>query len=82
MAADRVNSENHVPEHDREDWIRRNVVQMRDEHGCTFFRASHDPRSPDWLYLEGWKVPPADQGPHPWEAAKRLADERNFFRRR
>jgi hypothetical protein len=67
MAADRIHAENHIADGAKTAWLVAQVHAMRTEHGCTFFRASFDPAFPDWLYLEGWKEEPEDQGPMPWE---------------
>jgi hypothetical protein len=52
----------------QKEWFRAHAAEMRAE-GATFFRATVHDTIAHLLLLEGWKVPPDDQGEVRWQFA-------------
>ena len=61
----------------RREWVETTWAAMQAK-GATHARVSHPIDQPDHMWLEGWKVRPDDQGPHPWEERTRPAVTRTI----
>ena len=51
----------------RYEWVDATAAHFK-ALGATYIRVSHPIDKPDNMFLEGWRVKPEHQGPHPWEA--------------